>query len=256
MKHSQVYFTLATLAILSSCSSYKGIPYFQDASENTFESVQKAKPLTVQPSDILGISVTSKNPEAALLFNYNLAHVNGTNFIAPDNPVTGYRVDDKGDIQLPLIGTFHVKDMTTDQIREQINKKLLTYYLDPVVNIRLINFKVAVYGDVQRPDIYTLKNEYTTLTQVLTMAGDLNVTARRDNILLVRYEDGKRKMIRLDLTSKDIFDSPYFQLQNNDEIYVTPGRSKLLTVNRGYYTATLLLSALSVAAIVFSAVYN
>jgi len=88
------------------------------------------------------------------------------------------------------------------------------------------------------------------------MAGDLNITARRDNVLLIRYEDGKRKMIHLDLTSKKVFDSPYFNLKNNDEIYIQPDRSKFATIDRGNRSLTLLLSGLSVAAIVFSAIYR
>lgn len=257
MNRLKIVAVLVILTTLASCSSYKKIPYFQDQPlSGTADQTLNNKGLMIQPADILAINVSSKNPEAATLFNYNLSHVSGTSLIAPDNPVVGYLVDEKGAIHLPLIGTLPVVGMTTSEVREKINTLLLTYYLDPVVNIRLINFKVAVFGDVLRPDVYTLKNEQTTLTQVLTMAGDLNITARRDNILLIRYENGKRNMIRLDLTSKKIFDSPYFTLKNNDEIYVQPDRTKFATIDRGNRSLTLLLSGLSVAAIVFSAIYR
>jgi len=247
---------LIALVLLSSCSSYKKIPYFQDLGQNPSEQNISTKPISVQPADVLAINVTSKNPEAAQLFNYNLIRVNGTNNVTPDNPVVGFRVDENGEVHLPLVGAMKVVGMTTDQIREKINTMLLKYYLDPVVNVRLINFSVSVYGDVLKPDVYTLKNEYTTVTQVLTLAGDLNITARRDNVLLIRYEDGKRKMIRLDLTSSKIFDSPYFQLKNNDEIYVQPDRSKFATIDRGNRSLGLILSGLSVIAIFFSTLYR
>lgn len=256
MKLNRICYFLLLLICFSSCSSYKNIPYFQNLENSPNgqgENVNFSE-LAIQPADILGIHVTSKNPEAAELFNYNLTtHVNGSNFITPDNPVLGYRVDPKGNLHLPLLGTLPVNGMTTTQLQENISKLLLKYYLDPVVNVRLINFKVAIYGDVMRPDVYTLQNEQTTLTQALTMAGDLNITARRD-ILLIRTENGKRKTIRLDLTDKNIFDSPYFFLKNNDEIYVQPDRTKFATVDRGNRSLTLLLSGLSVVAIVVSAI--
>jgi len=152
MKQLQICLTLVILTALASCSSYKKIPYFQDLQQSaTVEQNDSIKPLTIQSADILAIHVSSKNPEAALMFNYNLSHVSGTSLIAPDNPVIGYLVNEKGDIHLPLIGSLRVQGMTTTDIREKINKLLLTYYLDPVVNIRLINFKVSIYGDVLRP---------------------------------------------------------------------------------------------------------
>jgi polysaccharide export outer membrane protein len=133
---------------------------------------------------------------------------------------------------------------------------LLKYYKDPTVSIRIINFKVAVYGDVLKPDIYTLQNEKTTITQAIALAGDLNITAKRKNIILVREIDGVRNYLPIDLTSKKIFQSPYYYLKNNDEIYVQPDRTKYATVDRGYRTATLILSGLSVIAIVLSNLYR
>ena len=133
---------------------------------------------------------------------------------------------------------------------------LLKYYNDPVVNVRILNFKVSVYGDVERPNVYSLQNERTTSTQALSMAGDLNITAMRKTVILVREEDGKRQFIPIDLTSKKIFESPYYYVRNNDEIYVQPDRTKYATVDRGYRTATLVLSGLSIIAIVLSNIYR
>lgn len=241
--------------MMFSCGTYQKIPYFQDLTKDKQfnEDVKNYAPLTIQRADILGINVSSRNPESATIFNFR---VNGNNADqAPDNPITGYLVDEQGEIHLPLIGTVKVAGLTTHQLRDQLQKQLLTYYKDPVVSLRILNFKISVFGDVQKPGIYTINNERATLTQALTLAGDLNITAIR-NIMLIREIDGKRMFIPLDMTSKNIFESPYYYLKNNDEIYVQPDKTKYATVDRGYRTASLVLSGLSIIAIVLSNIYR
>ncbi|MVN22050.1 polysaccharide biosynthesis/export family protein [Mucilaginibacter arboris] len=259
MNKKLTFFNIILIILLSSCGSYKNIPYFQDLNHTTAskEEVQNYSPLTIQPADILGVNVSSRNPESSNIFNYNLNRVNGNNYdISQENPITGYLVDQKGDIHLPLVGNLKAAGLTTSELREKLQQMLLTYFKDPVVNIRIINFKVSVFGDVQKPGIYTLTNERTTITQALSLAGDLNITAMRTNITLIREQDGKRNFIPIDLTSKKLFESPYFYLKNNDEIYVQPDRTKYATVDRGYRTATLVLSGLSIIAIVLSNLYR
>ncbi|MGI4020899.1 MAG: polysaccharide biosynthesis/export family protein [Janthinobacterium lividum] len=240
------------ILLLSSCSSYKNIPYFQDLNhtKSTKEQVENYSPLTIQPADLLSINVSSRNPESSAIFSS--VNGNNSNNSSADNPAIGYLVDQKGDIHLPLIGNLKVAGLTTNDLREKLNQTLLTYYKDPVVNVRLLNLKVSVFGDVLRPNIYTLPNERTTLTQALSLAGDLNITAMRNNIILVREEDGKRNYIPLDLTSKKLFESPYYYIKNNDEIYVQPDRTKYATVDRGNRTATFVLSGISVLAILLT----
>src|SRR5690606_10132902 len=113
-----------------------------------------------------------------------------------------------------------------------------------------------VLGDVMNPGVFTLQNERSTIAEALSLAGDLNITAIRTDVLLIREIEGERKFIPIDLTSKEIFSSPHFYLKNNDVIYVQPDKTKFATVDRGYRTATVALSALSVLAIVFSALYR
>jgi polysaccharide export outer membrane protein len=245
------FYNIILIIFLSSCGSYKNIPYFQDLNHTTptKEQVENYSPLTLQPADILSINVSSRNPESSAIFS----SVNGNNLNnSPDNPAVGYLVDQKGEIHLPLIGNLKAAGLTTNELREKLNQMLLTYYKDPVVNIRLLNLKVSVFGDVLRPNIYTLPNERTTLTQALSLAGDLNITAMRNNVILIREENGKRNYIPLDLTSKKLFESPYYYIKNNDEIYVQPDRTKYATVDRGNRTASLVLSAISVIAILLT----
>ncbi|MGV3704171.1 MAG: polysaccharide biosynthesis/export family protein [Arcticibacter sp.] len=258
-KTTSYFAVLMMFFFLSSCNTYKNIPYFQElgTSAAVAEPVRNFSPLTIQPADILGIHVNSRNPESAAIFNYNLNRTNNTYTDNGQNsPVTGYMVDEEGFIHLPLIGKRKAAGLTVSALRDQITDELTKLYRDPVVNIRILNFKVAVYGDVLRPNIYTLQNERTTITQALSLAGDLNITAMRKRVFLVREEDGTRRFIPIDLTSKKLFDSPYFYLRNNDEIYVQPDKTKYATVDRGYRTATLVLSGLSIIAIVLSNLYR
>lgn len=258
MRKNNLVFCILSALLFSSCGSFKNIPYFKDLNHSipTQEQVENYSPLIIQPSDILGINVNSRNPESSSIFNYNLNRVNGNNYDnSRDNPITGYMVDQNGEIHLPIIGNLKAGGLTTTELRDTLNRMLLTYYKDPVVNIRILNFKVSIFGDVQRPDVYTLQNERATITQALSLAGDLNITAVR-NIILIREQDGKRNYIPLDLTSKKIFESPYFYLKNNDEIYVQPDKTKYATVDRGYRTASLVLSGLSIIAIVLSNLYR
>ncbi|MEO3403546.1 polysaccharide biosynthesis/export family protein [Mucilaginibacter sp. CAU 1740] len=244
---------LVTVFALSSCQTYKNVPYYKDLDKTGIvtEEVTNSTDYVVHTGDILGINITSRNPESAAVFNYNLARVNGNAYnTTPDNPVIGYRVDESGNIHLPLAGQIKVSGLTTQQITEKLGKDLLTYLKDPVVNVRVVNFKVYVYGDVARPNVYNITDEHPTVTQALTMAGDLNITGLRKKVVLIRTQDGERKFIPLDLTSKNLFQSPYFYLKNNDEIYVTPGRSKL-TAN-GLPVLGIVISALSVVAILLT----
>jgi polysaccharide biosynthesis/export protein len=245
---------LCLVAIFSSCSSYRKTAYFQDLGKTSVskESLSNYTPLTIEPEDVLGINVTSLNPEASAIFNYNLSTVTGTNNAANSNPVVGYLVDKKGEIYLPLVGQMKVSGYTTSEVRDLIRKKLLTYLREPVVNIRLLNFKVSVLGDVARPGSFPVQSERITITEALSLAGDLNITAERKNIVLVREKEGEREFIPIDLTSKKLFSSPYYYLKNNDVLYVQPGNTKYASVDNSYRTVGLLLSALSIVAIILT----
>lgn len=242
---------LLLLIFLQSCSAYRNVPYYQnlDRTQPLVEDISNYSPLTIQPEDILGINVSSLNPQASAIFNYNLIAADGTYNHNPETPVTGYLVNQRGEIKLPLIGDVKAAGLTTSELSEQITKRLLTLLKEPVVNIRLLNFKVSVMGDVSRPGVYQVQNERITLTEAITLAGDLNITAKRGDVLLIRERDGKRMFTPINLNSKDLFDSPYYYLKNNDIIYVQPGRAKYANENNSYRNISLLLSAASIAAI-------
>lgn len=239
------------VCLFSSCASYKNIPYFEDLNKSQVnsEDITNANALTIQPADRIALDVTSVNPEAAAVFNNHVPNA-GTD---QTSPVYGYLVDQKGNVSLPLLGTVKVSGLTPDQLSAQLQQQLVSYLNKPTVSVRVVSFKIAVMGDVLRPNVYYSNSERLTITEALTLAGDLNITAKRNDIILVREIEGKRTYIPIDLTSKKVFESPYFYLKSNDLIYVTPGKHKMATVEtQGYRNASLIISALSLVAIAIS----
>lgn len=243
MRSSFTLFCIFLAFNLVSCSSYKKVSYFQDLNQNapTLEKISNYSPITVQPEDILGISISSLNPESSAVFNFASNTVNGTN----DG---GYLVSQDGEILLPIIGDMKVANLTTAQVREQVRLKLLAYLKEPVVIVKLLNFKISIIGDVAQPGVFKVQSERLTLTEALGLSGDLNITALR-NIVIIREKDGNRQYIPVDLTKKDVFTSSYYYLKNNDVIYVQAGRAKYAAIDRTIPKISLLLSVISVAAI-------
>jgi len=232
---------------LSSCVSYKNVPYFQDlrTDQVTTETINNYSPYVIQPKDELLINVSSLDPETAVTFGSSLQNSNTNQVI----PIYQYLVDQNGEIKLPLIGVTKVAGLTPDALTTALLDKLKKYLKDPRVTVRILNFKVAVMGDVQRPNVYTSYSDRLTITEALSMAGDLNITGKRDNIFLIREENGKREYYPVDLTSKKLFDSPYFYLKSNDLIFVQPSKLKVSSLdNAGYRNTSLIISALSVIA--------
>lgn len=234
-------YLIVCVLFLSACGSYQKVPYFQDLNRSKIvnQEISNYSALTIQSADILKIGVSSLNPQAW-----------------PDSSQheLGYLVDQKGEVRIPLIGNMKVAGLSTSEASEQIQKKLLTYLKEPTVNVRLANFKIAVLGDVGKPDVYKVQSERITITEALSMAGDLNITAKRNNVLLVREIDGKREFITLNMNKAEIFTSPYYYLKNNDVVYIEPDKTKYAAVDRGYRTASLALSAASIIAIILTSI--
>nr|WP_068892966.1 polysaccharide biosynthesis/export family protein [Pedobacter panaciterrae] len=252
------FYLIVVVLFMSSCGvKYKSVPYFTDLPKDSLlqEQIKNQIVLKIQKNDILSITVSSLNTEASAIFNMGTtSSLQGSSSanVNPANTSNGFMVDDKGMIQLPLIGSIKIEGLTTASARELIQDKLVNYLKEPVVSLKLINFRVSVLGDVGKPGVYPVNNERISVTEALSMAGDLSITAVRNNILLVREQDGKRQYIRLDMHSKDIFNSPYYYLQNNDVLYVQPGNAKYASVDSSYRNVSIVLSALSVIALIIS----
>lgn len=252
-----LYLALAVLFFSSCGVQYQTIPYFTDlpADSAVQEQIQNQSALRIQKADILGLTVTSLNPEASVIYNRgNTSSVQGNvgGNIDPVLTSNGFVVDQNGNIQMQSIGDIKVEGLTTVQARAVIEEKLAKFLKEPVVSLKIVNYRISVMGDVLRPGVYPVNNERVSVSEALSMAGDLNITAQRNNVLLIREINGERQYIRLDLQSKSLFSSPYYYLQNNDVLYIQPGKTKYASVDASYRNVSLVLSALSVIALLIS----
>ena len=196
------------------------------------------------------------NPEASAVFNTPGGANNSTNNSSVVTPTTttatGYLVDGEGNIQFPFLGTIKASGMTKDESKDKLTKTLVDKKLlvDPIITVRFLNFKVTVLGEVAHPTVVTVPSESITLLEALGLAGDLTIYAQRDNVLVIRDEDGKKLTHRLNLNSTELFSSPYYYLKSNDVVYVEPNKAKVASTSRSNQWIPIVLSALSLGVIV------
>jgi len=230
------YVILLMLSILittSGCVSKKKINYFQDQETTDTTQVKKIHsnytPI-LRKDDFLSISVNSMDIESIKPFiseqGLNSASSQVPGYSTGIAASTGYLIDSNGDIDFPIIGKIKLAGLNRMEATELIKSKLIAYVSNPTVNIRIQNFKVTVLGDVSRPGSFNIPNERISLIEALGIAGDLNITGVRQNVLVIRDVDGVKTEYRVDLTSKNVFNSPVYYLTQNDVVYVEPNRAK------------------------------
>jgi polysaccharide export outer membrane protein len=214
--------SLGFFIFLFSCKSREKLVYFQNHKEVENETSGYTPVLEVD--DFLSVVVTSLDLETVEVFNTTSVNApmgqNGYTQGAPA-PI-GYLVDSDGNINLPVIGLFHIAGLNRKEAILQLQDTLSTYAKDPIVQIQILNYKVTVIGDVVRPGTYNIPNERITILEALGLAGDLKMTGKRQNVLVIREENGKKLEYRVDLTSGDVFSSPVYYLKQNDVVYVEP----------------------------------
>lgn len=244
---------------ITSCSAPKNITYFRDVpdtiKQKEIEQAAYSTPL-IQADDILQITIQTLDPAATAMLNQSAGAVplSGSTAAAPAATTTsGYLVDKDGYVSLPLIGKIMVQGKTTDSVRDEIKTIAATYYKDPVVNVRFANFKITVLGEVNKPSTYVMPNEKVTLLDALGAAGDLTIYGKRENVLLIRDNNGKKEFVRLNLNQSDIFSSPYFYLRQGDVVYVEPNKSKVSSTDFAQVKRiSILASVLSLLIVVVS----
>lgn len=244
---------LFSLLLTSACVNTKESVYFNHMDDAEFVSnLQNFEPV-LQPNDLLSISVSSPNPEATEVFNApNITNTQTTAVSGNMTQASGYLIDQEGFIQFPYLGNIKAAGLTKKELKAAItagltDKKLL---IDPIVNIRYLNYRVSVLGEVANPSVITIPNEKVTLLEAVGLAGDLTIYAKRDNVLLIREENGKKKVTRIDLTTDEIFTSPNYYLKSNDIIYVEPNKARIAGASRLTQWMPVMFSALSVVVIV------
>lgn len=223
---------LCFLLLLSSCITNKNTTYFQDISQSQKTVLQQSAKYTeliIQIDDILSVSISTIDPQSVAAVNQGVstAILGAANSTGAAQQVNGFLVDKNGEIQLSMIGSVKVAGLTTFEARELILKKALSYYKDPNVQVRFANFRVTVLGEVNRPATYTIPNEQVSVLDVLGLAGDLTIYGMRENVMVIRNNNGTKEFGRLNLNSSEIFNNPYFYLKQNDVVYIEPNRSKI-----------------------------
>ena len=239
------YVILLAVIFLASCQSYKKVPYLQDAEViNQAQQLETLYDAKIMPKDLLTIVVSCTNPELAVPFNLTVASpisVSAGNSSLTNQPsLQQYLVDNEGRINFPVLGTLKVGGLTKSQAEQLIVNNLKPYIKEnPIVTVRMSNYKISVLGEVARPGTFTITNEKVNLLEALAMAGDMTVWGLRDNVKLIREDaNGKQEIHTLDLNKAETILSPYYWLQQNDVVYVTPNKTKAR--NSGVGTSTSL----------------
>lgn len=253
LKSARTIVPIAMLILASSCGNIKNATYFNETKEARFDYVFESLDPVLRPNDMLSISVSSINPEAAEIFNVsNISTVQSSTVSGTTAQVSGYLVDQDGFIRFPVLGKLKASGKTKKLLREEItneleNRKLL---LEPIVDIRYLNFKVSVLGEVKNPAVLTIPDEKISLLEALGLAGDITIYGKRDNVVLIREEEnGVKQFNRIDLTTDEIFNSPFYYLKPNDIVYVEPINAKIAETSQVARWIPVILSGISLAII-------
>jgi len=231
MKLNTIYKNLVIIAILSlvSCKQQKNIAYYQSIDGQTSNSFSNTYDATIQPDDLLLIIVSAEDAEAAAPFNLESTIVPsmiGQN-ISSQRQHQMYLVDKNGTIEFPVLGTLNVIDKTKSEVVKDLKSRLSAKYIkNPIVNLRIMNFKVSVQGEVARPGSYPINSERITLPEALSMAGDMTIYGKRNNVIVIREVDNKKAILKVDMSKSDFINSPAYYLKQNDLIYVEPNAAK------------------------------
>lgn len=238
------------------------LPYLQDP--EVVNNYGKEIPLydaKIMPKDLLSITINTTDPQASAPFNLTVqTPMNAalTNINTTTQPtLQQYLVNNKGEIDFPVLGRLQVGGLTKNQAEDLIRERLTPYLKEaPIVTVRMANYKISVLGEVTRPGTFTVSNEKVNVLEALAMAGDMTVYGVRTNVKLIREDaDGKREIKELDLTKSDLVLSPYFYLRQNDILYVTPNKTKAKNSDIGNTTTTV-ISATSILVSIASLIVN
>jgi polysaccharide biosynthesis/export protein len=241
-----LFLSIITLLLCaSSCTTANKITYFQNAPDTTFQQPYNGLDAPIQYNDILNITISSRSSEASLDFNKPAI-----------SQTKGYFVNSNGNIQLPILGYIQAVGYTKKQLETNIvnlinSKKLL---LDPIVEVRHLNFEITVLGEVGHPSVISVPNEQISLIKALGMAGDLTINGKRNNVLLIRDENGVRITRRIDLTSSNFLNSEYYYLKPNDVLYVEANKAKIASAGRTQQILPAVLTGVSLLFLVLDRV--
>ena len=249
----------ALVGMASSCVTQKQMTYLRDADPSKADSInatfQSQTEAVIRPGDALTIVVSALDQEAVVPYNLPLVVYSGGGAQVNTTPAMQfYTVDEAGDIAFPVLGKLHVAGLKRTEVEDLIKTRLEAQVMDPTVIVRLVNGTVSVLGEVNRPGRVGINGRLTIL-DALAASGDLTPYGRRDNVLITREIDGKLEIARLNLRSSDLYTSPYYFLQQNDVVYVSPNKVRAISsANAGLWLS--MVSTVASAATVIVTVIN
>lgn len=252
-----LFFAALIMLLSISCTNTRKAVYFNNVQDTTFLQRGNEIQTPIQENDILGITFSSLNAEATAIFNPpNNNNSRSTTVTGSSTESGGYLVSSDGTIQLPVLGTIKAAGLTKRELKDNITNMILSKKLlvDPLVEIRFLNYEVTVIGEVAKPTVITVPSEKISLLKALGLAGDLTIYGKRDNVLLIREENGKKKTRHINLNSSGFFNSPYYYLQPNDVVYVSPNKAKIASAGRTAQLLPIILSSLSIVVVVLDRV--
>ena len=240
---------IIALLLLSSCVSRKKMVYLEDIdNQKSYDAATKYEP-TLQPDDLLSIVVSAVNPEVVIPFNSSQIQGNSGPNSGQNTSAQGgrtYLIDNQGFIDYPVLGKLKLGGLTRTQATDTVTKMVANYINDPSINLRILNYKISVLGEVGKPATYNfLLNERVTILEALSMAGDLTIYGKRNNILIIHEEEGKKTYTRIDITDANLLNNPAYYLAQNDVIIVEANKTKLNSSVVGP-NITLLMSGVSI----------
>ena len=248
MKQNYIYYVFCII-LLSGCAK-RNLVYFSDLdakNEITTKILNDGTPKILE-NDILSISVNSTSPESNILFASSSNTANASGMYERE----GYRINN-GNIKFPVLGNLKLVGLTIVQAQNLIENELNRYVTNAVVNVKFLNFRVTVIGEVNQPSTFTVQNERINLLEALGLAGDMTPYGKRENVLIIREIDGKRTMARINLNNQSVLNSPYFYIKQNDVIYIEPDKTKSIEYSNSSQTMPLVISVISAVAVLATA---
>ncbi|MGB5943770.1 MAG: polysaccharide biosynthesis/export family protein [Leeuwenhoekiella sp.] len=254
----RVFLILFGFAVVTSCAN-RSLAYLDDIEEESYTVGVPSKSVlpVIKPGDILDVTISSISARGDSLFRRGTRDQGNQGYYSADGPIgAGYLVDEEGYIDYPILGRIKLAGLTKKQVKEKFLQELEGELIDPIVNVRYLNFTVTVTGEVNNPDTFFVPSEQINVIQALGLAGDMTVYGKRQNVMVMREDGGLMTTTRLNLNKKEVLESPYFYLKPNDIIYVEPDRIKKTQASSNTMVLSIITSALTIGVVLLTTQLN
>ena len=260
-KNGSAFFLLYILVVLSSCGPRRNLVYLSDLADTSAYSMQISNLVEprIQHGDILGITVSNVDPETSNLFNKGILPVLNAPVTAASNPAQpageGYLVDKDGNINFPSVGKINLVGLTLEEATDKVTAVIGRLVKTPIVNLKFLNFKITVIGEVNKPGVFNVQNNRINVLEALGLAGDMTIYGRREDVWVMHEENGTRKITHVNLNTKSVLQSPAFYLRQNDVVYVKPDKLKEKQARTDTKTLSIIVAAATVITVIVSRLF-